>query len=61
MDALVGIGTITATLYSFIITAFSTLLKPYLDIHTTYYDVTIVVIALVHLGRILEARSKRRT
>jgi Cu+-exporting ATPase len=61
MDALVGIGTITAALYSFILTAFSGILKPYLDVHTTYYDVTIVVIALVHLGRILEARSKRRT
>ncbi len=61
MDALVGIGTITAALYSFILTAFSGVLKPYLDVHTTYYDVTIVVIALVHLGRILEARSKRRT
>lgn len=61
MDALVGIGTITATLYSFILSAFSGVLKPYLDVHTTYYDVTVVVIALVHLGRILEARSKRRT
>lgn len=61
MDALVGIGTITATLYSFILSAFSGILSPYLDVHTTYYDVTVIVIALVHLGRILEARSKRRT
>lgn len=61
MDALVGIGTITAALYSFILTAFSGVLKNYLDVHTTYYDVTVIVIALVHLGRILEARSKRRT
>lgn len=61
MDALVGIGTITATLYSFILSAFSSILRPYLNIEITYYDVTVVVIALVHLGRILEARSKRRT
>lgn len=61
MDALVGIGTITATLYSFILSAFYSILSPYLNVEITYYDVTVVVIALVHLGRILEARSKRRT
>lgn len=61
MDALVGIGTITATAYSFILSGFSTVLSPYLDVQITYFDVTVVVIALINLGRILEAQSKRRT
>ena len=45
MDTLIGIGTSAAFLYSFIVTAFEDVLKPFLNVEYTYYDVTIVVIA----------------
>ncbi len=61
MDTLIGIGTSAAYLYSFIITAFEEKLKPFLDVSNTYYDVTIVVIAFITLGKYLEARAKIKT
>ncbi len=61
MDTLIGIGTSVAFLYSFIITAFEESLRPYLNVEHTYYDVTIVVIAFITLGKYLEARSKLKT
>jgi Cu2+-exporting ATPase/Cu+-exporting ATPase len=61
MDTLVGIGTLTAYLYSVIIT-----LLPQIRVvlgfpEYTYFDVTIVVIGFVLLGKYLEARAKLRT
>lgn len=61
MDTLIGIGTLTAYLYSSIIIFVPAVreavsLPPY-----TYYDVVIVVIGFVMLGRYLEVRSKRKT
>ncbi len=61
MDALVGIGTLAAYLYSFVLTAFETPLKAYLNTEHTYYDVVIVVIGLITLGKYLEARAKSHT
>jgi len=61
MDTLIGLGTGVAFIYSFIVTAFEETLQPYLDIHYNFYDVTIVVITFVALGKYLEARSKLRT
>lgn len=61
MDALVGIGTSVAFLYSFILTAFEETLAPYLNTEHTYYDVTIIVIGLVTLGKFLEAKAKSHT
>lgn len=61
MDTLIGIGTSVAFLYSFIITAFEESLRPYLNVEHSYYDVTIVVIAFITLGKYLEARSKLKT
>lgn len=61
MDALVGLGTVSAFLYSFVLSAFEGPLEPYLDVRATYYDVTIVVIGLITLGKYLEARAKERT
>jgi Cu2+-exporting ATPase/Cu+-exporting ATPase len=61
MDTLIGVGTSVAFLYSFIVTAFEDVLQPYIDVSHTYYDVTIVVIAFITLGKFLEARSKIRT
>ena len=61
MDTLIGIGTSAAYLYSFIVTAFMETLRPFINVDHTYYDVTIVVIAFITLGKYLEARSKLKT
>ncbi|HXK39766.1 MAG TPA: heavy metal translocating P-type ATPase [Candidatus Paceibacterota bacterium] len=61
MDTLIGIGTSVAFLYSFVLTAFEELLRPYIDVTQSYYDVTIIVIAFIALGKYLETRSKLKT
>jgi Cu2+-exporting ATPase/Cu+-exporting ATPase len=61
MDTLIGIGTTAAFLYSFAITAFEDTLRPFINVEYQYYDVTIVVITFIALGKYLEARSKIRT
>ncbi|MFZ2152793.1 MAG: heavy metal translocating P-type ATPase [Microgenomates group bacterium] len=61
MDTLVGIGTLVAYSYSFIVTAFEKVLAPYLNTQQNYYDVTIVVIGFITLGKFLESRSKLKT
>jgi Cu+-exporting ATPase len=61
MDSLIGIGTSAAFLYSFTVSAFEETLRPFLDVEHTYYDVTIVVIAFITLGKYLESRSKLKT
>lgn len=61
MDSLVGIGTSVAFVYSFIITAFEEVLSPYINTEQSYYDVTIVVIGFITLGKYLENRSKLKT
>ncbi len=62
MDTLIGIGTSVAYLYSFLVLAFPSVayvLK--IDPEHVYYDVTIVVIAFIALGKYLEAQSKLKT
>ncbi len=61
MDSLVGLGTVAAFLYSFVLSAFEGVLAPYIDVSTMYYDVTIVVIGLITLGKYFESRAKMRT
>src|SRR3989339_1768669 len=61
MDPLIGLGTVAAFLYSFIVSAFEDVLKSLVDVHQTYYDVTIIVIAFITLGKYLEARAKIKT
>src|SRR3989338_5198035 len=61
MDSLIGIGTSAAFLYSFIITAFEGPLSPFLNVENVYYDVTIVVIAFITLGKYLETKAKIKT
>lgn len=61
MDSLVGIGTLVAFVYSFILSAFEGPLSPYMDVTHSYYDVTIVVIGLITLGKYLEVRAKSHT
>ncbi|MEK9201260.1 MAG: heavy metal translocating P-type ATPase [Patescibacteria group bacterium] len=61
MDTLVGIGTSVAYLYSFVVTAFEESLSTLVNTQQNYYDVTIVVIGFITLGKYLEARSKLKT
>ncbi|MEK7132759.1 MAG: heavy metal translocating P-type ATPase [Patescibacteria group bacterium] len=61
MDTLIGLGTSVAFLYSFAISAFEESLRPFINVEQSYYDVTIIVIAFIALGKYLEARSKLKT
>ncbi len=61
MDTLIGIGTLVAYLYSISITLFPQIRIALNLPEFTYFDVTIVVIGFVMLGKYLEARSKLRT
>lgn len=61
MDTLIGIGTLAAYLYSLMIAALETPLRPYLNVDQSYYDVTVVVITFIALGKYLEAKSKLKT
>jgi len=61
MDSLIGIGTTTAFVYSFVVTAFAENLAPFIDVTHTYYDVVIVVIAFIAFGKYLEVKSKLKT
>lgn len=61
MDTLIGIGTFTAFIYSFVVTAFEEPLSQYLNVKNVYYDVVIVVIAFISLGKYLEMKSKIKT
>ncbi len=61
MDTLIGLGTLTAYFYSAIL-IFVPQVRTLLSLpEYTYFDVVIVVIGFVTLGRFLEARAKRRT
>ncbi|MCX6755449.1 MAG: heavy metal translocating P-type ATPase [Candidatus Nomurabacteria bacterium] len=62
MDTLIGLGTSVAYIYSFIVGAFEeTLLKDFPNVGVTYFDVTIIVITFIALGKYLETRSKLKT
>ncbi len=61
MDTLIGIGTSAAFLYSVVVTSFEEVLKPFINVENIYYDVTIIVIAFIALGKYLEAQSKIKT
>ena len=52
---------IPAFLYSFVVMAFEESLRPFIDVTHTYYDVTIIVITFIVLGKYLEAKSKLKT
>src|SRR3989344_9097903 len=61
MDSLIGIGTFTAFLYSFLVTALEGPLSQFINVSYTYYDVTIIVITFIALGKYLESTSKLKT
>lgn len=61
MDTLIGLGTGAAFLYSFAISAFEDVLRPFINVDYQYYDVAIVVVTFIALGKYLETRSKLKT
>lgn len=61
MDTLIGIGTLTAFIYSSLIFLFPNIRNVLNAPEYTYFDVTIVVIGFVSLGKYLEMRSKLKT
>jgi Cu2+-exporting ATPase/Cu+-exporting ATPase len=61
MDTLIGIGTLTAYIYSVVVTLFPAMALALNLPEYTYLDVTIVVIGFVVFGKYLEARSKLQT
>lgn len=61
MDTLIGMGTLAAYFYSLAITVFGETLKTLINVDATYFDVTIIVITFITLGKYLEAKSKIKT
>lgn len=60
MDTLIGLGTTAAFVYSFVVSAFEEQLQGLIDVNT-YYDVTIIVIGFIIIGKYLEAKAKLKT
>lgn len=61
MDTLIGLGTLTAYLYSSMVLWWPQVIEAYGLPNYTYFDVTIVVIGFVLLGKYLEEKSKTKT
>lgn len=61
MDTLIGIGTSVAYIYSSLIILVPSLVSLLRIPDYTYFDVTIVVIGFITLGKYLEAKSKKKT
>jgi Cu+-exporting ATPase len=61
MNLLIGLGTTTAWVYSLVVTLVpSAIRRAGLDAHT-YFDTAAVIVVLILLGRLLEARARSRT
>ncbi len=61
MDTLIGIGTLTAFIYSFTVLIFKNQLIGFVDVNQTYFDTTIIVVTFISLGKYLESHSKIKT
>lgn len=61
MNTLVAIGTGVSYIYSSIVVLFPHLLNTGGSSGTIYFDTTATIITLILMGRVLEARAKRRT
>lgn len=60
MDTLVGIGTLTAYLYSLLATIAPQALGVHHGAAHVYFDTAVTIVALILLGRLLEARARSR-
>ena len=61
MDVLVAIGTTVAYVYSAVVTLFPSLVERAGVEPEPYFDVAVIILALILLGRFLEARAKAGT
>lgn len=61
MNTLIAVGTGAAFIYSFILTIFPKQFSAYVDTSKVYYEVATVIITLILMGRMLEAKSKNKT
>lgn len=61
MDTLIGLGTLTAYIYSSALVLFPDIIEKFGLPEASYFDVAIVVIGFVFYGKYLEARSKLKT
>lgn len=61
MDTLIGLGSITAFIYSTFVIFFPNLAMSIKLPENTYFDAVIVVIGFIKFGKFLEARSKQKT
>ncbi len=61
MDTLIGMGTLAAFIYSVAVISFEEALRPFINVESTYFDVTIIVITFIALGKYLEAQAKVKT
>lgn len=61
MDTLIGIGTSVAYIFSVVITLFPSVVMGANIEAMPYFDVSVIVIALILLGRYLEINAKRKT
>ncbi|RJR28923.1 cadmium-translocating P-type ATPase [Candidatus Microgenomates bacterium] len=61
MDTLVGVGTSVAYIYSVALLFFGPWISAHVNASHHYFDVTIVVVGFITLGKYLEARTKLRT
>jgi Cu+-exporting ATPase len=61
MDTLIAVGTGAAFLFSLVATLAPQLLRQHSIAPAVYYDTTVTIIALILLGKVLEARAKQQT
>jgi Cu+-exporting ATPase len=61
MDTLIAVGTGAAFLFSLVATLAPQLLRQHGIAPAVYYDTTVTIIALILLGKVLEARAKQQT
>ena len=61
MNTLVAVGTTMAYLYSAFVTLWPTLAEAWGFQYHLYYETAIIIIALILLGRWMEARAKKQT
>ncbi len=60
MNTLIALGTSAAYIYSFILTVFPGLMSDFMDKTSVYFDTSAMIITLVLMGRLMEARAKGR-
>jgi Cu+-exporting ATPase len=61
MNSLVAIGTGSAFFYSTVVTLFPDLVSTEQNIHHVYFDTAAVIITLILMGKVLEAKAKNKT